>query len=94
MDDTLDKRLRAIVGAGWRAALIGACVYMAAWVLYLVVMHARPAWLLDLWGGALDWPTVQTVSLCFFGALKALWFVFLFGVLFVALLRHQLKRLG
>jgi hypothetical protein len=94
MDQTLDKRLRAVVAAGWRAAVIGACVFLAAWLLFLVVMHARPDWLLELWGGSLEWSTVQTIGMCFFGALKALWFVFLFGLLFVALLRRQLERLG
>lgn len=94
MNDTLGKHIDAAVAGGWRAAVIGALVYLVAWVFYLVVMHARPAWLLELWGGSLEWSTVQTVSLCFFGALKALWFVFLFCLLFLALWRRQLRRLA
>lgn len=94
MDETLDKRLRAIVAAGWRSAVIGMLVFVATWLIFVAFLHLRPGWLIDLWGGELDWSTVQTVGIYFFGVLKLLWFVFLFGVLFVALLRLQLRRLA
>jgi hypothetical protein len=94
MNETFDKHVGAAVAGGWRAAVIGALVYLLAWAFYLVIIHARPAWLLELWGGSLEWSTVQTVSIYFFGALKALWFVFLFGLLFLALWRRQLRRLS
>ena len=92
MDGTLDRQLRAIVAAGWRAAVIGLCVYMAGWGIFVAVMHAQPAWLFHVWGGNLEWATVQEISIWFFAVLKMLWFVFLFGLLFVALLRRQLVR--
>jgi len=92
MDEMLDRRLRAIVGAGWRAAVIGMIVFLGMWGVYVAAMHIRPEWVLDAWGGLLSWETVQMVSLCMFGALKLLWFVFLFGVLFVELLRRRLAR--
>jgi hypothetical protein len=92
MNDTLDRQLRAIVAAGWRAAVIGLCVYMAAWGIFVALMHTQPPWVSYVWGGTLEWATVQEISIWFFAVLKALWFVFLFGLLFVALLRRQLAR--
>jgi len=92
MNDTQDKELRAFVAAGWRAAVIGAIVFMAVWGLFVLMMHIQPDWVLDLWGGTITWETAQTVSIWFFAALKFLWFIFLFFVLLAALYRRQLKR--
>ena len=92
MDDTQDKELRAVVAAGWRAAVIGAIVFMACWGCFVLMMHIQPAWVLDLWGGTITWETAQTVSIWFFAALKFLWFIFLFALLFAALYRRQLRR--
>ncbi|HUS90273.1 MAG TPA: hypothetical protein VM695_00440 [Phycisphaerae bacterium] len=94
MDETLDKRLGSIVTAGWQAALVAACAFVPAWLFYVAIMQARPAWLLGLWGGSLDWPTVQVIGMCLFGAMKVLWIVFLFCLLFLALLRRQLRQTG
>jgi hypothetical protein len=94
MNDTQDKELRAVVAAGWRAAVIGAIGFMVAWGFFVALMHIQPEWVLDLWGGSVTWETAQTVSIWFFAALKFLWFIFLFALMFAALYRRQLKRLA
>ena len=61
MNDTLENRVRAAAMAWWWTLLIGAGFLAIQWVIYLLIMSARPARLLSLWGPDVSWQTVQSV---------------------------------
>jgi hypothetical protein len=93
MSDTLDKRLRAATGAGWRVLLIWWLWLMIGWLGYLAIMHYRPGWVRHLWGGyKVTWEQIQEIYIWFFAVMKMGMFVWLLGVLFLVFLRRGLRR--
>ena len=63
--------------------LIAVAFVVLQWLVYLAVIHARPAWVLSMWGPNFDWAFVQTVWFWAIAVLKfivwlmvliALWF--------------------
>jgi len=61
MNDVFEKRVRAAAVAGWWTLLVDVGFLLIQWVLYLLIMSARPALLLSLWGPGTTWSFVQTV---------------------------------
>ncbi len=58
MNDAFEKRVRAAAVAGWWTLLIAVGFISLLWIIYLVVMPARPARLLAMWGPDVDWAFV------------------------------------
>ena len=95
MDDSFTKRLRSAAAAGWWTVVVGAICLTASWLIWLALLHTRPAWLLTLWGGGeLTWPQVQTLMLWFFGAFKLILFVAVLLAIWLTLWARALKRSG
>lgn len=93
MDESLSKRVGAAAAAGWWTILIGAIWLTVAWVIWLVILGTRPAWLLTLWGGGrLTWATVQTITLAVMGAMKGLLLAGLLVVIWLTLWARSLRR--
>ena len=61
MNDIFEKRVRAAAVAGWWVVLITVGFITLQWIIYLAVMHARPAWFLVMWGPDVDWAFVHIV---------------------------------
>jgi hypothetical protein len=93
MNDPFERKVRAAAVAGWWVILIGYGQLLVTWAVYLVLLSARPGWLLALWGqGEVSWALVQTVSLWFLGVFKlVIWILFLV-VLWLTLWARQLRR--
>jgi hypothetical protein len=92
MDTTFEMRVRTAATAGWWTLLIGAAFLTLQWILFLLVMSARPAWILSLWGGGLDWENVRNVW--FWGAAVfklCLWLLAL-AVVWLTLWARQLRK--
>jgi hypothetical protein len=64
MTDAFENRVRAAAVAGWWTVLIAAGFVTLSWIIFLVVMSARPAWFLTMWGPDVDWAFVQRVWGC------------------------------
>ena len=95
MSDTFERRLGAAVGAGWCALIIAVVSMMASWLAFVGLMHWRPAWVLELWGGAgLTWPEMRTMALWFFGAFKIVLWSFAIVMVFLTLWRRGLRQAG
>ena len=90
MNDVFKKRVRAAAVAGWWTVLIAAGFVTLSWIIYLVDMSARPAWLLTMWGPGTNWPFVQQVS---FWAIVVLKFVLWLMVLVVVWLTFWARQL-
>jgi hypothetical protein len=97
MNDPFERKVRAAAGAGWWVILIGYALLTLTWVDYIVLVSARPEWMLAMWGQDVSWDFMQTVSLWFLGVFKLfLWFLFL-AALWSTLWARQLRnvdRLG
>ena len=61
MSNIFEKRVRAAAVARWWMVLIAVAFITLQWIIYLVVMPARPAWLLSMWGPGTAWAFVQNV---------------------------------
>jgi len=87
------RRLETAVWAGWCTVLIWFCVMTFSWVIWLVFLPVQPEWALRLWGGgALEWSTMQTMVLLFFGVFKMMLLAFLMVVVFLSLWLRRLKQ--
>jgi hypothetical protein len=61
MNGVFEKRVKAAAVAVWWTLLIDVGFILIQWIMYLLVMSARPAWALSLWGPGTTWSFVQTV---------------------------------
>jgi hypothetical protein len=66
MNDVFEKRVRAAAVAGWWVVLITLAFIVLQWLVYLAVIHARPACFLLMWGPNLDWlqPSLRATAHC------------------------------
>ena len=93
MNDSFVQRLAAAVGAAWRTAIVWGCLLTLSWLLWLGIIHVRPHWVLDLWGGRpLTWATIQHVTIWFFGVFKIVWIVFVMAAVFLTFWLRGLRR--
>lgn len=61
MDDAFRARVRAAAAAAWRTLLIAAAFLMVQWLLYLLIVSAKPGWALAFWGPDATWDGVRAV---------------------------------
>lgn len=93
MYDPFEKKVGTAAVAGWSVILIGYALLTLTWAVYVVLVSARPAWMLSMWGQQVSWDFLQTVSLWFLGVFKLLlWFLVLL-VLWLTLWSRQLRKL-
>ncbi len=92
MNDIFEKRGRAAAIAGWWTVLIAVGFIILVWVIYLVVMSARPAWLLSMWGPGADWPFVQHVWFWAIVFLKFVLWLMALATIWLTLWARQLRK--
>jgi hypothetical protein len=92
VNDSFEKKVRSAAVATWWVVLIGYALLTIIWIVYLVIVSARPAWLVAMWGPDVTWEFMQTLSLWFVGAFKLfLWFLILVA-LWLTLWSRQLRK--
>ena len=92
MNDSFEKKVRAAAVAAWWVVLIGYALLTLTWGVYLILVTARPEWMLAMWGQNVTWDFMQTVSIWFLGVFKLLlWFLFL-AALWLTLWARQLRK--
>ena len=87
-----EKKIRAAAVAGWWTVLIAVLFITLQWIVYLVVMSARPAWLLSMWGPGTDWPFVQQVWFWAIVFLKFVLWLMILIVIWLTLWARQLRK--
>jgi hypothetical protein len=93
VNDPFEKKVRAAAVSGWWVVLIAYALLLVTWGVYLVIVSARPAWLLAMWGqGDVSWAFVQTVSLWFLGVFKLSVWLLILVVLWLTLWARQLRK--
>ena len=97
MNDSFEKKVRAAAVAGWWVILIGYALLTVTWLVYVVLVSARPVWLIAMWGQEVGWDFMQVVSLWFLGVFKLfMWFliVVVLWLTFWARQLHNVDRQG
>ena len=92
MNDLFEKRVSAAAVAGWWLLLIAAGFLVLQWMVYLLVMNTRPAWLPCLWGPDISWPDIQNVWFWGIVALKFSVWLLAMLVLWLTLWARQLRE--
>jgi hypothetical protein len=93
MNDSFEKKVRAAAVAGWWIILIGYALLTITWVAYLIIVSARPEWMLAMWGPDVRWDYMQVVSLWFMGVLKLFIWILLLMALWLTLWARQLRKM-
>jgi hypothetical protein len=92
VNGSFEKRVRAAAVAGWWVVLVAAGFVTLQWILYLVAMSARPAWLLSLWGPDVDWAFVHTVWFWAIAILKFCLWLLALVVIWLTLWAWRLRK--
>jgi hypothetical protein len=92
MNDDFESRLHSAAAAGWWTLLIGVGILLIQWVMYLIVVPARPDWILTLWGPGADWQQVRMVWFWFLAGFKVCLFFVAFVLLWLTLWARQLRK--
>jgi len=92
MSDVFERRVKAAAVASWWILLIAIGFLLIQWLLYLLVMSARPTFLLSLWGPDTTWPFVQTVWFWAIAIMKACLWPLALAALWLTLWARQLKK--
>ncbi len=92
MNDAFEKRVRAAAVAGWWTVLITVAFITLQWIIYLIVMSARPAWLLAMWGPDVDSAFVQRVWFWAIAILKFILWLMVLAVIWLTLWARQLRK--
>jgi hypothetical protein len=93
VNDAFEKKVWAAAVAGWWVVLIGYVLLTVTWVVYIILVSARPAWILAMWGQDVSWDFMQVVSLWFMGVLKLFIWILVLVALWLTLWARQLRRL-
>ena len=70
MPENFAHIVRAAAVAGWWTVLIGAGWLTLVWLIWMRILRTRPAWLISLWGGNLEWKEVQRLMITFLAVAK------------------------
>jgi hypothetical protein len=92
MNDVFEPQVRAAAVAAWRVVLLAAGVLVASWIAYLVVIPARPPWLLSLWGPGLTWDYVQNIWLWAIAVFKMAVWLMVMAALWLTLWARQMRK--
>ena len=93
-DGSLDFLAGQVVGKLW-AVLIAIGFLAFVWILYLILMSARPQWLQSLFGPGVSWEYVQNVGFWAISIFKMCIWLLALVVVWLTLWARQLgKRTG
>jgi hypothetical protein len=62
MNDSFEKKVRAAAVSGWWVILIGYALLTITWFAYLVIVSARPAWMMAMWGQDVRWDYLRAMG--------------------------------
>ena len=92
MSDDLAGRVGSAAIAAWWTVLIGAIFLAVQWGGFLYMMHAKPAWVVSMWGEDIQWPTIQMIGIWMSAIFKLfLWFAAT-TALWLSLWARRLRR--
>jgi hypothetical protein len=95
MNDAFQQRVRAAAVAGWWTVLIAIGFLASVWIVFFVLMSARPPLLQSLLGPGVTWEYVQNVGFWAVSIFKVCVWLLAVMVVWLTLWARQLgKRSG
>ena len=94
MNDIFTRRVSAAAGAAWWVILIAVGWLTVAWIIWLLILSAKPQWILSLWGGDITWEQVHSMVIIFVGAFKLIFFAGFLTTIWLTIWSHKLNRLA
>jgi hypothetical protein len=92
MNDVFQQRVRAAATAGWWTVLVGVSFLASVWIVFLVLMSARPSWLLWLFSSGVSWDYVQNVGFWVVSIFKMCIWLMARAVVWLTLWAKQLEK--
>jgi len=92
MNDVFQQRVRAAAIAGWWTVLIAIGFLTSVWVIFLILMSARPAAFQFLLGPGVTWEYVQIVGFWVVSVFKMCIWLLAVGVVWLTLWARQLRK--
>lgn len=92
MSENHELRIRCAATAGWWTLLIALGIFLLDWIVYLIVVPARPSFVLALWGPGADWEQVRALWFWFLAGYKVLLALVAFALVWLTLWARQLRR--
>jgi hypothetical protein len=92
MNGTFQQKVSAAAIALWWAVLIAIAFIVLQWLVYLAVVHAKPAFILSMWGPNFDWTFVQMVWFWAIAILKFIVWLLALVALWLSLWARQLSK--
>lgn len=92
MDDLFRKRVRDAAIAGWWTVLIASIFVTLQWLGYLHLMHARPDWVMKVWGPDISWERIQRVYIWGVGTFKLIIWVMIMVSIWLSLWARRLRK--
>jgi hypothetical protein len=93
MNGEFAQRVRCAAIAAWWTVLIAVLFVVLQWVAYVVILSARPAWVLAMWGPDVTWPTARIIWLCVIAAVKACVWIMALLAIWLSLWARRLRRI-
>ena len=93
MNEIFEKRVRAASVAGWWTLLIGAAFLTLQWIIFLLVMSARPEWIMFVWGGGLSWDNIRAVWFWGTAVFKLFLWLLAVVVIWLTLWARQIRKM-
>jgi hypothetical protein len=92
MNDAFQQRVRAAAVAGWWTVLVAISFLVSVWILFLVLMSARPPWLQWMFGSGVSWDYVQNVWFWAISIFKMCVWLLALMVVWLTLWANQLEK--
>jgi hypothetical protein len=92
MNDNTERKACCAAVAGWWTVIYVLAFVLLQWLLYLLFMSTRPAWLLSLWGPGTTWEYVQRIWFLGIAAAKVSCFALAIVSLWLTLWARQLRK--
>lgn len=92
MDEEFRQRIRAAAITAWWTVLVAAAFVTVQWLAYMMVLSAKPAWFLAMWGPDIGWTTVQSLWLNVIVNVKVVVWVSALGALWLSLWSRRMRH--
>jgi hypothetical protein len=92
MNDLFQQRVRAAAVAGWWTLLVAISFSASVWIVFLVIMSARPVWFQSLLGPGVSWEFAQSVGFWVFSIFKVCLWLSALVVVWLTQWANQLEK--
>jgi hypothetical protein len=92
MNDAFRQKVKAAAIAGWWTVLVAIIFLAWVWIIFLVLMSARPPWLQWIFGTGVSWDYVQNVGFWVVSIFKMCIWLMVLVVTWLTLWANQLEK--